>query len=362
MKNRLLIIITCFLLVTCLTAATVGLIRSNKKDQKPKPPVVPKAVITYEYYLEDVLQEDMPMKEFVLDKDGNETEKPKYEFLKYTCTNDLLGEFDSENWVFNVDSTNVDSTCQLYFANTTYKANITVTNGLAEEEELVVDREGKAEFIITPTEGYTFKEVSCSNNKETKWDESTKTLSIDVITEDVACKVTFDVMELEVITSVNNGEGSTTEKKKYGDKVELLIQPHEGFDNPIIKCSNDQEARFENNKLVIDKLTNSTHCAVEFLKIQPKLYKLTINSLPETATITSGSMEQNIEAGKDAKITIKPGENEELKITCSESIIPNTTNNLEGTVTYSFLSISRDISCDITSTPKAEPPVQETLP
>ena len=358
MKYRVPILVVSFLLITCLTASVIGLIHNSKKQLANNvSQIKTKMIIKYEYYLEDALQEEPLKKEFVVDTEGNETDKLKYEFIRYNCTNNLTGVFDVENWEFKPDRKDLNSTCQLYFANTTYKANVTVTNGVAEKDEILVDREGTASFKITPTEGYTYKGVTCSNNKETKWDESTQTLSIDVITEDVACKVSFEIRELKVELTVTNGEGATSEKKKYGENVQLIVQPHDGFNNPEVKCSNGQIGLFNDNKFIIEKLTDNTSCSVSFKKIQPKTYKLTINSIPETATITAGSLEQNIEAGKDAKISIKPGENEELKISCVDATVPTVTQNPDGTITFSFLTISKDITCDITSSPKPQPPV-----
>ena len=114
--------------------------------------------------------------------------------------------------------------------------------------------------------------------------------------------------------------------------------------------------------LIIERLTNNTSCSVIYNKIQPKLYKLKITSIPETVSITSGSQEQNVEAGKDAKISVKPGENDELGITCEDSSLPNITNNPDGTITYAFLNMSKDITCSITATPKVQPPVNPTQP
>lgn len=359
MKNKVSIMIISALLVMSLTASVIGLVYNNKKSSKNVEPIKTKVTITYEYYLDNQLQDKMPLKEYLLDKDKNETDKLKYVFDRYTCTNGLNGAFNKDKWIFSVDQTNLDTTCQVYFVNSTYNANVTVANGIAEIDSAVINREGSAEFKITPTEGYVFKNVSCSNNKEAKWDESTKTLSIDVIIEDVACKVTFEISELNVELKVNNGEGETVEKKKYGDTVQLIVTPHDGFSEPYIECSNDQIGVFADNKFTIEKLTNNTTCTISFNKTQPKTYMLKINSLPETTTITSGSLEQNIEAGKDAKITVKPDKNEELKISCVDSIVPSILENPDGTISYTFYSISKDITCDITSTPKAQPPVNE---
>lgn len=361
MKNRFAILTVTSLLLLSITASVIGFVRSNRTVDNPKPqtPVKQKVYVKYQYFLEDKEIDKLPEKEYLLDEEGKETTKLKYEFIKYMCTNNLSGEFDKENWEFKTNRTNLESTCKLYFANTAYKANVTVTNGVAEKDELIIDREGTANFKITPAEGYVFKSVTCSNNKEAKWDESTKTLSIDVITEDVACKASFEIMELKVEMSVTNGEGNTTETKKYGESVQLLVQPHDGFNNPSVRCSNDQKAEVKDNKLIIERLTNNTSCSVTFNKIQPKLYKLKITSIPETVTITSGSQEQNVEAGKDAKITVRPGENDELGITCEDSSVPTTTNNPDGTLSYTFLNMSKDITCSITATPKTQPPVED---
>lgn len=376
MKNKALVIITAILFVLTCAAGIVGYIEHGKDtpdNPKPKPK---KELIKYEYYLEDLLVDEMPVNKDMTKKEENtdtnettttDTEKKdtetkeydliQYEFSKYQCTNGVTGTFDTNEWKF-IPSQEKESVCKLYFVNAFYSVELSAANGVVDEKnETKIKRESDGSFIVKPNEGYEFKEVTCTNNKQAKYDKSTNTLNISVIMENVACKVDFQIKALRLDLNVKNGQGSTTENTKYGESVSAIVEPNEGYENPKVECTNNQVAKIENNQLIIEKITDNTTCTVTFNKVQEKKYTLKVN-VGEGATITSGSIEQQIIAGKDAKFSIKPEEGYEIKLNCGGIQPSETTTDPNGTINYTFLNMSQNITCNVTTTKTTTTPEQ----
>ena len=75
----------------------------------------------------------MPTNEKILDDLGNETDKYKYKFSKFQCTDStIVGQFDEEEWKF-VPNEEKESICNLFFVNSTYEVTLTITNGKADD-------------------------------------------------------------------------------------------------------------------------------------------------------------------------------------------------------------------------------------
>jgi len=368
MKYKTWIIILTILFVLSAACAITGYIYSKKEINDPIKNNENIEKITYEYYLEDVLQESIPLNQRsltieddnLLPPDENITQNEEnnieeqieddYAFSKYVCTNNLTGKFDTENWKFIPDQ-NIESTCKLYFVKTHYEVAFTVINGVVDEENtLQVEREKDGIFKVIPNEGYHNPTIECANNKTAIWDESTNTISISAIMSDVACKINFNVKELKMNVVVKNGIGTTTELAKYGDTVSAIIEPNDGYENPKITCTNNQEAIYENNKITISKITDSTDCNVAFNKIPIAQYILKIINPTEfeNINIISGSNEQTIASGKDGKIILKSTDGTIPKLTCG-NIIGDATTNEDGSVTYTFLNVTSDITCQISN-------------
>lgn len=368
MKNKFILIILTFLFLLSSTATVIGFIEHSKIDSNEKPNEPKKQLIKYEYYLEDILVEEMPINKKEekntnieetdetdktdenknIDNSNEEEDYIQYEFTKYQCSNGVTGTFDIEKWEF-IPSEEIESTCKLYFVNAYYTVEISAANGVVDENnQSKIKRESDGSFKVTPNEGYEFKEVNCTNNKQATYDKSTNTLNLSVIMENIACKIDFQIKTLRMDLNVKNGQGSTTENAKYGESVSAVVEANEGYDSPKIECTNNQEPTLENNRLTIEKLTDNTTCTVTFNKVKETKYKLTIN-VSEGATITSGSTEQNILAGKDARFSIKPDDNYEVKLDCGGIKPSETTTDPNGTINYTFLNMSQDITCNVTA-------------
>ena len=367
MNNKVVILILSILFVVSSTASVIGIIEHNKDDE-PEKPVEKKKDITYEYYLEDTLVEKMPNKE--TDDEGNEV----YRFSKYQCDNNVTGKFNEEDWTFKPDEIKA-ATCKIYFVKTFYDVDITVSNAKADENNPTkIEREGDGVFYIIPNDGYEFASVTCANNKEVKYDEATNKLTINAISEDVACKVDFELKTLKADLTCKNCKDSDaekksliypTERKSFGDNVEWIVTPNAEFklkDEKKLTCTNNQKATFDekNNKLIIEKLTSDTACTIEFEK-QIIKHKFTLEL--ENLDVINGTLEREILNKDGVDIIVKPKEGFEIKktdneksITCNGSdktIVKPTTiinNEDEKTITYKFESIVTDIKCKITAT------------
>lgn len=347
MKNKGLILFITILFLLSSTASIIGYIES-KKDVNEKPPVENKESITYEYYLEDVLQTSIPINE--------NTEEPTYLFNRYQCEDNISGTFNEQEWKFIPDEEK-NTVCKLYFVKTYYDVIITAANGsVSEDNQTKIARESDGKFIVTPNEGYEFKEVNCSNDKKATYDSKNSTLNINVIMEDIACKVNFEIRSLRADIVVKNGEGTATETVNYGESVSAIVKPKDGYENPKITCSNKQEAIFDNNKLTIEKLTDDTKCTVEFVKVKPITYDLSFEELDEDTKeklqIITGSTD-TIKVSTDGSysLTIKPNEgfeNYKAKIVCNKNTIVPTPSE-DGSYIYTISGLVENTKCTITA-------------
>lgn len=347
MKSKGLKIILIILILLTGSMGAVGYIQSKKQPtNKPNEDV---NKITYEYYLEDELQETMPINiQNGMDENGNVISEPTYQFSRFTCTNDLTGDFDVDNWKF-IPKENKTSTCKLYFVKTNYAVTLTITNGIEDENNpKIVQREKDGKFIIKPNEGYIYKSAVCSDNKEGSWDESTNTFTLNAIMKDITCKIDFEIKNLQADITVINGKGNTTENAKYGDSVSALVQPNSGFEKAKIECTNNQVGTFASNKFTIAKLTDNTKCTITFEKAPVVKHTLKINIADNTKfSISSGSESISVDNGTTGVFSIKSSDGSEPKLNCG-NINPSKKDTIDAnTFKYTFLNVTSDITCDI---------------
>ena len=356
MKNKGIIFLLVLLFIISAGGAGIGYYKSLSKEPT-KPPVIDKVKVSYLYYLEDEKVDTMPTNQTITDDEGNETKEISYYFLKYSCTNDLSGEFNEEEWKF-VPTEEKDSTCGLYFVKSKYSVDLTVVNGTASDSNPeYVMREETGEFAITPNEGYEFKDAVCADDKEVTWDEKRNMLIVSAVTKDVACKVNFSVKTLTAKITVINGTGNTSESVEYGNSVEAIVEAKEGYEKPKIECTNKQTATFADNKVTIAALTKSTECKVTFTAVPVEKFKLTVE-LPSQVTVVSGTTSQEIESGKDGTFTLQTEEQYTSSINCGD-VTPSKVEEIDSyTTKYTFLSVTKNITCKVTAT--ADAPVESS--
>lgn len=350
MKNKGMFIVLIIMFLIAVSGGVVGYLESKK--EKPVEPEKPKGTITYKYFLEDQEVQEMPINEKTTDENGVETINELYTFSRFTCTNDVTGDFDTKEWKF-LPKNEEESTCELYFVKAKYEVTLTITGSnatLDENNPKYVAREQDGQFIIKPTEGYVFDKTTCSDNKQTSWNETKNTLTISSVTKDVSCTVSFKLKELTVNINVTNGEGSTTKTVNYGESIKEVVTPKTGFGTPTIKCSSKlQQGVFNENTFNIDKVIDNNTCTITFNKTAPKKYSFKIE-LPAEITILNGSTSAEIEEGKDNEITFKVQEGYKMSLNCGD-INPSKEESIDTTTKkYTFLGIKSNISCKATAT------------
>ncbi len=345
MKHKGLFVFLLLLFFIAAGGAGLGYYQNSKRGEtKPVTPETGK--VNYVYYLEGNKVDDIPTNEKVTDEDGNVTTQNTYIFLKYSCTNELSGEFDEESWKF-VPAVEKDSVCSLYFVNASYSVAFTVVNGtVSEDNPETIKREETGEFVIIPHDGYEFKEASCSGEKEATWDAKTNTLTISAITQQIFCKVNFSVKSLTAKFTVVNGTGNTSETVEYGESVTAIVEANDGYEKPKIECSNKQTATFEDNKVTIEKLTNNTECKVTFSAVPVAKHKFTIG-LPDEVSIISGSNSQDLTDGKDFTFTLEVDEEYTHTLNCGD-MKPSSVEEIDSyKFKYTFLAVTKDIACEV---------------
>ncbi len=340
MKNKPIIVVLSVMFVISTTFFLLGFVNRGKSSVPTIPNVVESELVNYEYYLDDALVEEMP----------TNSEDNEYIFTTSECTNGMTIEFNEETW--NYETLNkAKGVCKLYFNTKNYKVIITAANGLINENDTSytfdVERLTNGQLKITPNEGYEYSNVSCSNDKEAIYDVSTNTLSINSVSENIACKIDFTVKNLTAEVIVKNGDGTAILNAKYGESVQTVVKADDGYQKPTIACSNNQVYTFENNKFSIAKLTENTKCTITFNRTPASTYKLMINQIPEQVLIISGNKEQIIEAGKDGKFTLKPQEGYKVKLDCNGVKPSDEKLELDGTTAYTFLGVNQNITCNV---------------
>ena len=345
MKNKGMLVILIIMFIIAVTGGIVGFLESKKNKPNIPDNNNKTGTITYKYFLEDEEVEEMPVNEKTIDENGVEVTNEIYAFAGDKCTNGIKGEFNKEEWKY-IPEKEMEGTCELHFAKAKYEVTITEPQNarLDENNPKYINREETGTFIIIPNEGYEFSDFICSDNKQAVWNEENNTLVINSITKDVTCKVNFKLKELTVNIKVTNGEGSATKTIIYGESLAEVVTPKDGYENPEIKCSNNQKGIFKENTFSIDKVTNDSDCTVTFKKTPPKKYTFKIE-IPSLITILNGSTSTDVEEGKDTEITMKVQDGYTMSLDCGD-ILPSSTEDIDGTTKkYIFKGVKSNISC-----------------
>lgn len=335
MKHKTIIIILVLLFIVTLSGGILGFIKHKnmKTPEQPKEEIK----VTYKYYLENEEVNQIPT--------NTEDSEIKYVFSKVICENGLQGDFDTTNWKF-VPKENKTDTCSLYFVKNKYKVDFTVVNGISDENNpSYINRDEDAEFKLIPNEGYEFSKIECNNGVEGTWNSATSSVKLNAVMNDIACKVVFNVKVLKAEVIVGNGTGMNSEQANYGGKISFIVTPNSGYGNPTITCTNNQTAVWDNNELVIEKLTDNTRCTVTFKKTSAITHTLKINNISDfpNISIVNGDASIRIEDGATASITLSSSDGKVPKLTCNE--VPN--KDMEGDYYKFTFIVKKDITCTL---------------
>ena len=126
------------------------------------------------------------------------------------------------------------------------------------------------------------------------------------------------------------------------------MTPKEGYENPEVKCSNNQNGVFKENTFSIDKVTNDTDCTIVFKKTPAKKYTFKVE-IPSLVTILNGSTSSEVEEGKDAEITMKVEDGYTMTLDCG-NILPSSTEDVDNTTKkFIFKGVKSNINCKVTA-------------
>ena len=354
MKNKIIMIVLFIVFTICITCGIYGLILNLRSETNN--PKEPEKIInmTYKYFLENEEIFEMPINTIISTNTDDISNNINFIFKKYICSEGITGRFDEEKWQFIVDK-NPDineGTCDLHFVKARYDITFSLKNAIEDETNpKTIERETDGIFKFIPNDGYIYKTSTCTNNKEPIWNDTDKSLTINAIMNDINCEIEFERKQLKINVVVKNGNGDTTETIFYGEGKTIIVEPKEGYQNAKVTCTNNQIATFDNNTIIIDKLTNDTICTVTYQAIPKVNYKITISNPTEFPDITLISdPEQDFEIGKEGKVILRATDGTTPNLNCGDNIPTSKELNSEGstkTIEFSFYNMSNDVTCKI---------------
>lgn len=355
--NKGITVLLVILILICLIGGGLGLYKSfNKTEKKPDEEII-EYTITYEYYLDDEKVEQMPINEEISqttpsDDNSTSSEESKedlYEFEKYSCTNRVTGTWDNEKWQFIPNKTS-DARCALYFTSNYYIVDVTAVNAEVNTLETFKVRTVKKgetiDFSITPTDGFKFDKVTCTENATGTWNEEKQILTISEITKNTTCEISFIKNEYLVGIDVNNGSLTEITKNtvEHGQSLSFTVIPSNNYEFSTVTCTNDQKATYDKgtNKLTVSNVTKETKCTINFT-LKKHSVQVTINN---GTTISTNP--QEVSEGKSATFVISPSagytnENATIKCTNGQNAQMNTTDNI-----LTILNVTADTTCTVT--------------
>ena len=357
-KRKGILITLISLIILCLICGTIGLLESKKETINKKPQKEEDYKASYKYYVDGEEVLEMPELETTTDPDsdfeGAEHTIAKYKFERYTCTNEVIGEFDEENWEFIPTLTN-NTTCRLYFLKTSHEVTIKVSNGKlpnnTQEQKLLVELDKDKTINIIPNDGYKYEGVTCTNNAVAEYDSKTKDLKVSNVSKETTCNVSFTISDFTAELKVEYG--NTTENRKsanYGGTLQFDVTPSENYEFSDITCTNKQVAEYKDNKVIIIGLTDNTVCTIEFKALK---HKVTLKV--KNGKIKNGKDTQEKMDGQSAVFEIIANDGYDVthyKITSCENYDRNKVAFQNGY--FTIPNITDNITCELELTKKAD--------
>ena len=199
-NNKGLIVFLIVAIIACLTCGTLGAYENmkgntstsnNKKSDDYK--------VTYRYYVDQEEVDKMVSNDTLTQNnsefEGSETQTALYTFERYTCTNNVKGEWDEEKWQFTPKLT-ANTTCRLYFQKNIHTVTLKASNGILpnkqETDELNVILNKNSIVNVLPKDGYEFDKVECTKSAKGSYNNETHDLTISEVTKDeTVCTISF---------------------------------------------------------------------------------------------------------------------------------------------------------------------------
>ena len=349
-KSNGIVIVLSVLMVVCLACGMLGLYADIKPAKKePEKNEGKDFKVAYRYYVDGVEVNKMVEQEYT-EENGTEfegaiTKKPVYSFEKYTCTNNVTGEWDEENWEFKPKLT-ANATCRLYFLRNSHEVTIKVNNGKLPETlpdgKIKAELNTEAKVNVLPNDGYQYEKVECTNEVTAEYDVNTKDLKITNVKKDSMCTVSFKINDYTVEAKAANGTVTGEAKTaRYGDNVVFDVTPAENYKYESVTCTNNQNASYVNGKLTVQGITSDTVCTVQF---KPIKYSVTLTI--EGGTLINGyTSPQSVSEGQKATFGVSslPGyEQTGAELTCGD----DTRAEFQAGVVYVY-DVRKDLNCTL---------------
>ncbi len=356
-SNKGIMVVLVLLIIACVACGTIGYLESTKpkdtnegenKETDPKD-----FKVTYRYYLDGEEIDDIVEKETLTlnnseEFEGDTEEIYVYNFDRYSCTNNVTGTWNEEDWEFTPELT-ANSTCRLYFIKSEHTVTFKANNGILpsgqveEKLETIINKDKT--INVKPAEGYKFESISCTNNDiKTEYNEETNDVTVSNVTKDGAiCTVEFGLKDYKV--EVTAQFGSVVEPKdqtvKYGANVEFEVSPSENYAFETVTCTNDQHGTYVNGRLTISGVSNDTVCTVIF---RPVKYTVTLNVTG--GKISSGySSPQSVSEGQKATFVVEPDEGYSMT-----GVVPECGENVKTEFQSGILNVydvTNNITCNL---------------
>ena len=189
-----------------------------------------------------------------------------------TCTNGSVGQWNSERSQIELTTINLPTSCVVDFTEG-YTITLGVTNGTTEPVSKIVGREGKAEFTITPNEGYV-NEILSDNCNGTF---SNNKYILEDITSSKTCNLTLASEGYTLALNVTNGTSdSTSVEVRNGEDAIFNLTPSTGYTTKeaTITCDGGASGSISNNVLTFTSIDSNQTCSVNITKSEWNKYNL----------------------------------------------------------------------------------------
>ena len=190
-----------------------------------------------------------------------------------TCTNGSVGHWNTEKQKIELTTVNLPTSCVVDFTEG-YTVTLNVANGtVTAPVSKIVGREGKAEFTITPYEGYVNKILTDSCNGTF----SDNKYIIEDITSSKTCNLTLTSEEYTLALNVTNGTSdSTSVKVRNGEDAIFNLTPSTGYTTKeaTITCDGSASGNISNNVLTFTSIDSNQTCSVNITKSEWNKYNL----------------------------------------------------------------------------------------
>ncbi len=190
-----------------------------------------------------------------------------------TCTNGSVGQWNTEKQKIELTTVNLPTSCVVDFTEG-YTVTLNAVNGtVTAPVSKIVGREGKAEFTITPYEGYVNKILTDSCNGTF----SDNKYIIEDITSSKTCNLTLTSEEYTLALNVTNGTSdSTSVKVRNGEEAIFNLTPSTGYTTKeaTITCDGSASGNISNNVLTFTSIDSNQTCSVNITKSEWNKYNL----------------------------------------------------------------------------------------